>query len=351
MSFIRGVILAVISFLLLLMLVYFGISLGLNKLLYPQIYEDALEKGGAYDLLGKQFSGAGSVNFILIDKAGVKQQVNEFIEKSLEYIRGDSGRFELYWDINKTEIRDFFEDEARKFPVCRAGESSRDAMGEIKCRPSNTSVSQFLNDTLKEKNITLFESSESRINVLDIYDRERNIDKAREAVMWYKFSQYALALLIIIFMALIVLISKDKLRGGLKKAGATIVAAGVWIFILAKLSAISLASQLLSKTMQIQLVGDSLNYIVAPVFDSISMYGLVFVGAGTIVFIASFFFGRSEDRTADDKSENENEEDNKEEADEESEEKNQAGRGSQTKKRQERKRYPKLKSQRRNFIN
>ncbi len=299
MGFLRGVLIAVISSVIFLMLMSFGISLGMNQLLYPQVYENALEKGGAYDFIDGQAGGfkseSGSINFVIMGAGGIRGQINELIEKSLEYIRGDSGRFELYWDINKTEIKEFFRKEAAKIRVCSSKEIDNYYAGEVDCRPSGMTVDDFLNKELKERNVTILNDNESRINVLDIYDKERNIEKAREIVMWYEVLRYILVLLIALFMALVILISKNKLRGGLKKIGATLVLAGIWLFIIAKISGSFLFSNIISKMMVIPAIGKSADAIISPVVNSIGNYGLIFLVIGIASFIASFFFMKHDD--------------------------------------------------------
>ncbi|MEK6888821.1 MAG: hypothetical protein AABW80_01805 [Nanoarchaeota archaeon] len=216
----RGFGVFVLSVILFVVLTLGMIAGSLNVFLSAGVYQDAFEEANVYSFVEKQFIGNElGLNFV---KGGVKGAVDSTLEQVLDYINGDTNEIVLIIDGN--EIKKFFEQEVTKFPVCTEEESAY-VGGEVKCRPASLNSSQFLEQVLVEENIKIVESQE--VDLLEVFDKEKNIDKLRNGVSYYKFGLWALPIIAVILVLLVFYISGESKRMALFFSGGALIFSGL----------------------------------------------------------------------------------------------------------------------------
>ncbi len=287
MGFLRGAGLTILTIILLLVLVLFNFSISLHQLLYPQIYQNAFDKGGVYNFLEKQTQtlSTGSINFVIIGNNGIRGMISNLIDKTLEYLRGDSKKLEVYWEINKTEIKEFFDKQANSIRLCNTGEQQR-INGETVCRPKNMTLEEFLDNELKEGNITIFDNNQTKISPLDIYDKERKIEILKEYIKIYKYAIYLSALLILIISTIIILIERRRLRSGFEFIGIPLMIGGIIVVVISGIAGNLLYTQI---STQVPLFQPAALEIIAPIFHSAKINGIITITIGFILLIIAFF--------------------------------------------------------------
>ncbi len=285
MSFLRGVGLTILTIILLLVLIIFNFSISFHQLLYPQIYKNAFDKGGVYNFLEKQTGSVGSINFVIIENNGIKGMINNLIDKTLEYLRGDNKDLGVYWEINKTEIREFFDKQASSIRLCNTEEQQKNN-GETVCRPKNMTLEEFLNNELKEGNITIFDNNQTRINPLDIYDKERKIEVLKEYVKIYKYAIYLSALIILIILTIIIITERKRLRSGFEFIGIPLMIGGIIVIIISGIAGNLLYTQI---STQIPFFQPAALEIITPIFHSAKINGIITITIGFVLLIIAFF--------------------------------------------------------------
>jgi len=292
MSILKGVEISSLAVILFIGLIAVNFFFGFHQLLYPQIYENALEKGGIYSIINEQVGGMQSINFVTIGSGGVESKINEAIVKILEYMRGSSDEVDLYWDINQTEVRNFLEGEVEKMRVCNSNEPY-EINGTVQCRPANITVEELLESELKKGNVTILNNNESRINVLDIYDPDRNIEVFRGYVTVYRYSLYLLSFFILLIIAAILIIDKKRERNGLEWIGITFLIAGTLVVILSSLGGNFLYTLF---STQIPIIQPAIIKLIAPIFNSIKINGVITIIIGFVALVVAFFVKNKEER-------------------------------------------------------
>lgn len=289
MSFIKKLGIIILVIILFLSIIILNTTLGLKQLLYPQIYQEAIGSMGIYSLLENQTKGLGEINFVKINPKGLGVMINEALEKTLSYLRGDSKNLELYWEINTSSIKELFLEQANKTRICSSGEVNTI---EKPCRDESMSVEKFLEAELDKRNFTFLENNQTRINVLDIYDKERRIEKLKDYVNYYYKGLYLLTIIIAVIITIIILLERKKLKIGMIIVGLTSLISGIMMVITSKVIG-NLAYTEISTVIPIFKGG--IIEIISPIFHSIMMSGIITLIIGFVIIMTAIFLPKKEE--------------------------------------------------------
>lgn len=253
----------IISLMLMSIIISLNTSLGVKQLLYPQIYEKAINKININNILGSEI-GNLPIN--------TSEVLNQVLEKSLSYVRGEKENSEMFIEI---------------------------------------SIPQ------KTKNNTVI-TNKQKINFLELLDKEGTLTNAKKYANYYNSGIYALWIIIAVLVALLLLFDLGKLGNGLRWVGITAMIAGIIVIISGGIAGNILYTGI-STTMPMLQPG--ITEIITPIFHAIKINGIITLIAGFIITITSIFApnGNKEEEKEDNDSEDENDE---KEEDEDREEKN-----------------------------
>jgi len=271
----------VLSLMIIFSLVTLTLLISLQSLLNVGTYTTALEDAGVYDFMEKQLSQGQS--FIVMN-GGIRQEINNILSKILDYINGKANREDLTLTIDQEEIKRFYIQEASKIRICDVGETPW-ATEEINCRPANLTAEEAVDLYFQEMDIELPGGSGGKINLLDIYDRDGNIENIREAVRIQKIILYALIIFILILAGLIMLIDKKEIKKAYRTIGFDLVISGIIILSIVYTLRNYLINDILAK---IQLIGTAAVRITQPITQTANISGGVILGIGIITLILTF---------------------------------------------------------------
>lgn len=259
------------------------IGLSINSLLYPEIYQNSLQKNNVYDSIEKLIENQTSQNgFNLIDSRIIIPSINSNLENILAYIRSDEDVLNFTIEINISAFKPFFRAAAENITICSNSQQPF-VNDKIICRPLNISSSEFIDMALEKKG---FDTSKSAINLADVFDKERNIDKVRNAVYIYKIVLYiSLSLLVIIPLLFFFL---SGLKSSFRWAGLTFILTG-FIFTIISFSVLVLYPLINVPEEFRNLVFDIIN----PLTIKLIIYSVSALALGVVFFILSFFVGES----------------------------------------------------------
>ncbi len=291
MRFMRTIVRVVLLTVLVVCLIVFILLLSLNQYLYPDLYIKALEKNNLYEYLEQQGGIDSQLTLTTLSEEGVKPAVDRIIVESLAYVRSERKNPRITIQINTTALREYLENETAQLSLC---EENEDPFGNenVTCRPVNMSISEFLNRTLEKQNSSILKQSE--VNFLDVYDKERNIEKARLSIRMYTLFLYLLPLLMTVVIVAVWLLSQRDIRTTLR-----------WLTLPLTLSTFAVLTLSLSLSRTIQTEVYQLEEIIPP-FDtfiidlftpftsSLFLYGIILLSLAVTVSVLSFIFKKKQ---------------------------------------------------------
>ena len=183
-----------------LFIAVFGSSVQI--LLFPEIYETALEKNNMYDYIEEQIADQGFIPDTIFVKKAVKSNINKILSNALSYIRGDVDNLELTINLNDT-IQSFFEERASELPICM---DNQDPLDDL-CLPEDIEPSEYLDYIFEQENIDTSEFSS--INIQDIVDLSA-LEQVREAVALFRKVLLASIILSIVLIIMIILLNRKS---------------------------------------------------------------------------------------------------------------------------------------------
>ena len=280
-----------LSTVLVVCLILFTLSLSLNQYLYPNIYINALEKNNLYEYLEQQ--GIDSqLTLTTFTQEGVKPTIDRVLSELLSYIRSDTNNPEVIIHINSTALRVFFEDQAAQLPACERDEDPF-IDENVSCRPADMSVSEFLNRTLEKQNRSDI-LRKSEVNLLDIYDKEKNIEKARSYVKVYSILLYILPLISLAIILTFWLISKKEIRSTLRWLSIPFILTAFAIFAIY----LSLFRTMQTEVYQLEGITPPFDSFIIDLFTpfttSLLIYGIILFSIALLLLILSFIIKKRE---------------------------------------------------------
>ena len=183
-----------------LFIAVFGSSVQI--LLFPEIYETALEKNNMYDYIEEQIADQGFIPDTIFVKKAVKSNINKILSNALSYIRGDVDNLELTINLNDT-IQSFFEERASELPICM---DNQDPLDDL-CLPEDIEPSEYLDYIFEQENIDTSEFSS--INIQDIVDLSV-LEEVREAVALFRKVLLASIILSIVLIIMIIILNRKS---------------------------------------------------------------------------------------------------------------------------------------------
>ena len=284
MGLIKNIFIGVISLFLILSISLLIFSGGLNALLHPQVYENALKENNFYDTI--DFSKVHGGEFIKMPN-GVEFLVDNLLENFFAYIRGETEEPNLTIQIDGENLRDFFKERMNEFPECGANEDAYDAEGNPKCRPPGKTTDEFLDDFLKSKNVTIL--GRESVDLSNVYNlQDENISRIRGFVKLFRLAFFGLIFFSAFLTVLIFILSLDSISSGMRTtginffiAGISVIPAGILIpkFLTEKISSINLP-----------IAAGIAEQVVLGVISRINFYAYVAMGIGAALFAMSFAF-------------------------------------------------------------
>jgi len=225
MSVIKGVLLTLVSFFLVVSLVLSTVLLTSGVLLHPDIYLNTLEENDLSGALRHVANGSEEGERVNISSEEINTATGSLIDNLLSYLRGDSDRLNLTINLNSSTLKDVLAEQVEGLPVCLPGEQQNSNSESSICRPADKSPREFLDEILENGNITIPEGQS--VDLAEVYGIENNsLEQARSYIGTYKTVRYTFLFLVLFFSGLIFVISRN-LRKGSMILGIDIFLAGV----------------------------------------------------------------------------------------------------------------------------
>ncbi len=253
---------------------------SVQTLLYPDTYEKALEKGNLYVLIEKQAKAAPGAEFI---KGGTNATLKKVLRNSLAYLRGDAEDVNLTVEIDKGAMRTFFLSQAESFPVCNENVTLV-SLDNLTCRPPNMEPGKLVDMVLEQRNVTFPDS----VDLMDVFDKERNISKAREYVGTFRMAILGVHLIALLLLLVIAFIHRKDAISAARWAGANLLLAGSIAIVIAAIAG-NYIQQFMSQVQLSQLPAAAvfLDSIVSAVLGAEMLYGVVVFSAGVALVVFS----------------------------------------------------------------
>ncbi len=287
MGVIKNILIGFISLFLILsvsLIIFLG---GLNALLYPQVYEDALKENNFYGAIN--LSEIQGTDFVKMPDGGMEFLVNNFLGNFLSYIRGDAEELSLKIQIDRENLRNFFKDKIGEIPECGENGSEYDESGNPICKSKEKTDEQFLDEFLEKKNVTVFE--QESVDLSSIFSiQDESVSKIREFVKIFRLAFFGLIFLSAFLIALIFILSLDSISSGIRATGIGFFIAGISV-----LPATFLVPGVLTKTINsinLPIAADIAGQIVLGVISRINLYAYIAIGIGAALFVLSFALGK-----------------------------------------------------------
>ena len=183
-----------------LFIAVFGSSVQI--LLFPEIYETALEKNNMYDYIEEQIAGKGYIPNTIFVKEVVRSNINKLLSNTLFYVRGDVDNLDMTINLNDT-IKSFFEERVSDLPRC---DDSQDPLEDL-CLPEGIDAREFLDMVYEQENIDTSEFSS--VNIQDIVDLSA-LEQVREGVSIFRKVLLASIILSIFLVIMFVLLNRKS---------------------------------------------------------------------------------------------------------------------------------------------
>ena len=194
----------VLSFILVNSLAAAILGTSVQVLLYPDIYQDTLEKNQAYDFIETQLADSGYLPDTIFVQDGIKPLTNRLLKNFLAYVRGDSENLDLKLDVKGT-LEEFFLERINELPVCKNNIDVL-ASNDITCKPADIEPNEFLDLVLEAQGAS---DIPTEIDLATVFDKEDKLPLLKENVLKFKESIYIAWLITFASIILILLISRS----------------------------------------------------------------------------------------------------------------------------------------------
>ncbi|MEK6844193.1 MAG: hypothetical protein AABX83_02085 [Nanoarchaeota archaeon] len=292
MGFIKRTLVVFISIITVFLLCLFTLFLIIRTFLYPSVYVHSLEQSGAYRFLDESLANTPGATFIKTPQEGVKLLVDGLVGNILSYLRSDTDSLNLTVQLDDNKLKGFFLESIKNLTVCSEG---RDPFEGEPCRPLDRTPEEFLDDVIKEKNLTFFDSTE--VDLAGVYglekgsDGEKNLEKLRWAISLFQKIFWVFTFAILIFFFLLFLVERNIAKF-VRMEGINIFAAG-FIFIFSAKVFFSIDEFITQKVPgnSPQIVFSLVNTFLSNFASKVNLYGTIEIVIGMILFAVSFFIG------------------------------------------------------------
>jgi hypothetical protein len=279
----KGLTLFLISNLLAITLTVAIFGTSMQVLLYPSVYQKALDKNNVYNLIEEKAIQGGYISEAVFNKQNPKKIIDYLLRNTLAYLRGDTETLNLTINLNET-LYAFFEERAAEYPVCKHGQLPFSGASTV-CRPPDLNVSQFLDMTLERQNVSV--SKLSTVNLAEVMNKNGNITQVRDGIVIFKKIVIAAWLLSFALLMMIIMLTKKSFKSMTHWIDMDLISVGVG-FVLPGLLLKDKISQLVS--MQLPFLEGFLTDIIFAVINTMMYYGWFLLGAAFVLMIISFFF-------------------------------------------------------------
>ena len=206
MGFIKRTLTVFLSLAIIFLLCLFTLFLIVRTFLYPSVYINSLEQSGVYQYLDENLGNNPGATFIEIPQDGIKLLVDGLVGNLLSYLRSDTDSLNLTVQLDKDKLRGFFLESIQNLSVCSDGVDPFKA--EEPCRPADKTPDEFLDDVIKEKNLTFFEGDVDLAGVygLDSLESQINLENLRGIIALFQkiFWVFTFGILILFFLLFLV---------------------------------------------------------------------------------------------------------------------------------------------------
>lgn len=285
-----------LSLVLALLLITAALGFSAKMLFQPDIYKNAFDKAGAYAFLESQL---GSLPVPI--KGTVKENVDRILDNGFMYLRGESGEPGIYIELDGSKIKEFFMPKAMEFPVCKTGQAPFDG-NDVKCRPDDIEIEKFLSIVLEKSNATQFLSmADGKYDLLQTFDKERNIEKARGYVSTFNQLLNISVIACFSIFVLMFFIARRSLKSSVRWIGFSFVVAGLVVFSIPYAARMAVPL-IVEKSQAIEFMKIDPLDLINPLLSSIESNAklLLFLGAAlfsasSIPFLQKFTIGKGKD--------------------------------------------------------
>ncbi len=212
MGFGKGLLLTILSFLIIIFLIISSIGAISYTLLYPKTYSTALEEAKVYEKIEESFDKVEGGFFIKIPPEGSKALFEDLLNRLFSYIRSDSDTLNLKVQVDKEKLRGFFIDSIEKLSFCSPNQNPFSE--NANCRPSDKTSDEFLNEILKQRNVTVLEGDYVDLGtVYGLEDGSDGLNKLKElrgVVSTYKIVLLGIAIALVLLIFFLYLLERNS---------------------------------------------------------------------------------------------------------------------------------------------
>ncbi|MBN1502279.1 hypothetical protein JW930_01940 [Candidatus Woesearchaeota archaeon] len=176
-------------------------------LLYPDIYETALEENDVYDYIEERIALQGYIPEPIFAETGIKATLNKLIRRSLAYVRAEEEVLDLTIEFNDT-ILTFFEKRIMELDTCKPNQMPF-AEDDIVCRPADLSAEEFNEIVLEQQDIDIAQISS--VNLGEALGIEKMLSPVREGVRIFRIALIAAVALSFFFLMLIIILNRKSI--------------------------------------------------------------------------------------------------------------------------------------------
>lgn len=278
----KNMLLVVVSIFLVLALVFSSVLLTTHIFLYPDVYMKTLEKSGVYNFINNSTSQIPGGEFIEIPNGSIKSLTDGLLENTLSYFRGDSKELNLTLDVNKNKLKSFFESKVSQIQTCNNGQNPFNG-SEVVCKPAGKSLSEFTDEVLAKKNITISETG--KVDLKKVYGlKDDDLERLKSFVHIYQLALYGFIVLCLVLLGLIFFISKDT-KIALRWTGIDLAIAGL-ISVAVSYLTINFMPNI---NIDLEIVKNMISDLTSTIISREQLYGFSLLGIGIVVFGVSFF--------------------------------------------------------------
>ncbi|MBI2578715.1 MAG: hypothetical protein HYW26_03320 [Candidatus Aenigmarchaeota archaeon] len=286
MSIARNAALVFLSVILTVSLPLAITALAANTMLYPDVYQQAMEKNDIYDMM-QELLGKSGIPPELFSKEQMKSNIDRMLINLLAYMRSDTDELDLTLEIDPKLVKTLLASRISEYPICVPGQ---DPMKD-NCRPAGMTSEQFLESGLAQKNVTLPE----KINLADTFFKDKNsVDQARAYVSMFRSATIVLAIISLLCMALMYFLTRESLKSASKWLGSSLLISGATVIIAALLTN-SAVEKMVAGSAATEFSGFIMD-IVSSLTGTMMLYGGVVAALG--IGLLAFSFTHKEVKTS-----------------------------------------------------
>ena len=242
---------------------------GLQTLLYPDVYQNVMEKNGVYALALRSMNAPEGI-FTVDD---IRPIVNDIMGRVFAYLRSETNQLNLTISLQSGVVHNVLLAKLSALPPCQAGQVPFDVNG-IACRPSGMSPEAIIN-SMPAMDIP-------SVDLTSVVNANGEIQKARDVIAAFRTAMIYAIIIAVICLGIIIFITRS-VKSSARWVGANLVIVG-----LMGISFLLIKDAIPSVFGNQEILISLLKEIISTVADRIVFHGIVVLIIGIIALAVSF---------------------------------------------------------------